>query len=104
MAGKGHPGFAQQRDAFRKIMDLNFAARTSAGFDDNDADSPALSELREQEINLALADFHCRELTSYWDRYNELRNQKERQFIADNLPTLEALRDALEQRSAQFSE
>jgi len=102
MASQGHPSFAQKRDAFRKIMALNFAVRTGAGFEDNNANLAALNELREQEITLALVDLQCRESTNYWVRYNELRNQKEQLFIADNLPTLEALRDALEQRNARF--
>jgi len=106
MANNGHPGFERREneDVFsfwslpeRQIVDADWSIVTRPG-NPTLANSPALQELLEQEINLALADLDCRTAVDYRARQTARRIAAETQFINDHQPELAALRDAAEQR------
>jgi len=99
MADAGHPGFTSQFDAQESIsQDLNayWESVTEPVEDD-----PALDELADSEIALALADLECREDVDFADRRHEISVALEEEFIADNKAALDALAAAAEQGREQ---
>jgi len=98
MADSGYPGLTQQRDAQNMIENERFRLLSRPNSIGISSSAPEVIELREREIEVALADLHCREITSYSDRVNALQFAWETQFIADNRIEFDALQDAIEQR------
>ena len=58
-----------------------------------------LADLREREIEMALADFYCRAAVDFATRESVRVYQAETQFVADHRSALAALRDAVAQLS-----
>ena len=52
----------------------------------------ALAALQQEEIDLAVADFECR--GDYWEVYQEVSEEYEAEFIAENRAILEEIRAA----------
>jgi len=109
MADAGYPGFDWQRDAQFSVLTELMELRNNGVFEGLFWDpviaaqsgelAPELTELREKEIDLALADFDCRQSTNYDAREAARITEAETQFLNDHRQELEALRDAIEQRS-----
>ncbi len=55
-------------------------------------DMEALAALQQEEIDLAVADFECR--GDYWEVYQEVSEEYEAEFIAENRAILEEIRAA----------
>jgi len=95
MAGKGHTGLTEQRDAEWRLNN-QFANR----FPTRGSRNPVLRaviEFQEREIAMALDDLDCREEFDYRTRMAEARLAAETQFVEDNRAALEAFRSAAEQ-------
>lgn len=89
MADAGYSGFTRQYDAQESIYtELNSYYEGVTEFIEDD---PALDEIADREVELALADLDCRESTDYRERRQEVAVALEEQFIADNKAALEAL-------------
>ncbi len=95
MADAGYSGFSSQYDAQNSVYDeLNSYYESMTDYVEDD---PALDEIADREIELALADLDCRESTDYRERRQAVSVELEEQFIADNKAALEALVAAAEQ-------
>ena len=91
MADAGHP----EQTSARWAAELFFQELNQRG--QWDLSSPEFLEIREREIDTALADFDCREQINFLARANKINYELEAQFVADNRELLNALRDAAEQ-------
>jgi len=110
MADAGHPGFGSPISAsnsmWEPLFDLQFEMELSMpqvrdavntgsiplpeGFD--------AAQMRNNEIELALADLDCRASTNYSARVDAVQHALEAQFVTDHRAALEAYRDAEAQR------
>lgn len=91
----GHSGFVAQADAQTSVSDdLNAYYESQTEWIEDD---PALAELGEREVELALADLDCREETDYRDQQAEITAALEEQFIADHKAELDAFKATAEQ-------
>jgi len=99
MANAGIGGLVNQSDAQRLIQ-----TRLNELWPAVALELPAVSALREQEIDVALADLDCRESVRFSNRIREASLQAELQFVADHRPALEAFRAAAEQREIALFE
>lgn len=89
MADAGYSGFTTQYDAQESIYtELNSYYEGVTEFIEDD---PALEEIADREVELALADLACRESTDYRERRQDVAVELEEQFIADNKAALDAL-------------
>lgn len=98
----GEPGFDTQMSAANSIYDeMNRIYEASAESDpeglSDPNESPEMEALGEREIELALADFECRDETSYLEKALKIQFDLEAQFVADNKADLEAFKAAAEQ-------
>ena len=103
MADAGHDGFTRQQDAAESIYtELNeyheaqsqeMTEMTEAPSPDND---PALKEIQEREIEVALADLKCREKTNYRSEQLKVQYKLEEQFIAEHKAEFDALQADLD--------
>lgn len=87
MANGGFTGLERQLDAELKVHSLVMADQT---------------ELERSEIEIALADLQCREEVDYAARRREHIVEAEARFVNDHRSSLEALRDAAEQRGVTW--
>jgi hypothetical protein len=55
-------------------------------------DMEAIAALQQEEIDLAVADYECR--GDYWEVYQEVSEEYEGEFIAENREVLEQIREA----------
>lgn len=104
MADAGHPGIARPWDAAMTILDAydailaNQNEEFGAAVEHSDlTSSPELAELADLEIELALADFDCRQAIDFEARVAARRLEAETQFYNDHRAELHELRDAAEQ-------
>lgn len=89
MSDAGYSGFTKQYDAQESIYtELNSYYEGVTEFIEDD---PALEEIADREVELALADLDCRESTDYRERRQDVAVELEEQFIADNKAALDAL-------------
>ncbi|TKV60350.1 hypothetical protein FDO65_01130 [Nakamurella flava] len=112
MSDAGHPGFstvdaAQQsiNDRVNKLYEslpqpdpseLETASPTAALVTGNPlTTAPGYSDLRSEEIALAVADFDCREKAGYQKALDEANQRLQQQFVDDNRAELERYRDAM---------
>jgi hypothetical protein len=58
----------------------------------DDIDMDALAALQQEEIDLAVADFECRD--GYWETYQEVTEDYEADFIAANREILEQIKES----------
>jgi len=93
MADQGHPRFERPYDAAASIAE-EFNLLQFLG----DDDVFAANAIRENELELAVTDFNCRESINYQTRRNALFFAAENQFVEDHRSALEAYRAAAEQR------
>ncbi|RZS57509.1 hypothetical protein EV141_1222 [Microcella putealis] len=99
MADAGFSGFSTQPDAQNSVYDeLNSYYEGMTEFIEDD---PALDEIADREVELALADLDCRESTDYRERRQAVSVELEEQFIADNKAALDALVADAEQGQGQ---
>lgn len=101
MADGGYPGFTKQFDAQNSIYEEQNKYYESLGEGEGIEDDPALEEIGEKEIELALVDLDCREKIDYRKKYAEVTYALEEQFIEDHKAELEAFRAASEQYYGQ---
>jgi hypothetical protein len=52
----------------------------------------ALAALQQEEIDVAVADFECRD--NYWEVYQEISQEYEADFIAANREILDQIRES----------
>jgi hypothetical protein len=98
MADAGFSGFATQVDAQNSVYDeLNAHYENMTEYIEDD---PALVEIQEREIELALADLACREETDYRQESLRVQFELEEQFVQEHQSELEALKAALQQAAA----
>jgi hypothetical protein len=57
-------------------------------------DEDALRALQQEEIDLAVADYECRDGDAFYELYEEISAGYEAEFIAENREALEQIRDA----------
>jgi hypothetical protein len=58
----------------------------------DDIDQDALAALQQEEIDMAVADFECRD--NYWEVYQEISGEYEADFVAENREALEKIRES----------
>jgi hypothetical protein len=58
----------------------------------DDVDMDALAALQQEEIDVAVADFECRD--NYWEVYQEISQEYEADFIAANREILDQIRES----------
>jgi len=96
MADNGHVGYSRRGEVIGEIIGF-FTALDAQQLSEQEHAS-RLSTLQDMEIELALADFDCRQSTQYDSRLADLQFRIESQFVADHRAALEAYRDAVAQR------
>jgi hypothetical protein len=97
MGEAGYSGFATQTDAQNSIYDeLNEYYENVV---EPVEDDPALDEIQEREIDLALADLECRESTDYRQQSLQLQFELEEEFIQEHKAELEAFKAALQEQA-----
>jgi hypothetical protein len=97
MAAAGYPGFATQSDAQNSIYDeLNAYYEGQTEYIEDD---PALDEIQEREIALALVDLDCRESTDYRQASLRVQFQLEEEFVQEHKAELEAFKAALQEQA-----
>ena len=97
MADAGHPGYATQMEAQNSFVEeLNSYYENQTEWVEND---PALDELAEKEVELALVDLDCRVELDYTEKRHAISVVLEEQFIEDHKAELDALKAAAEQGS-----
>lgn len=88
MADSGNPDFSAKQDAINAASELSNALyNNETGEAPSDED---LAEVREGEIEIALADFTCSEKVDYTAAMLKLQFALEKQFVADHKAELEA--------------
>jgi len=104
MADNGFPGIERQRQSQQQLSDEwvetwnEITGRPDWVGNPTLANSPELVNLRERELDQALADLDCRVATDFKARHQAQINAWETQFVNDHQASLNALRDA----AAQF--
>lgn len=99
MAEAGHPDLANPQAAMDSVMELQ-NSQWEEHADDPEYTGPEgeeLEALKEQEIELAVADYTCQEDVDYVDGQLRVQFEIEQQFIDENLAELEAFAEALAQ-------
>jgi len=117
MADAGFSGYTAQSEPTQKMYDVQNALYEdqNSAYEDFDYENATEAELEafyaandptttpewkqhaEEEIEIALADFDCREKLDYTNQSLRLQFAAEEKFIADNKAELEAFRAAAEQ-------
>jgi hypothetical protein len=100
MADAGYPDFEKKEDAINSASNALNTFYESLGSGETEPAEPdpaKLAELREQEIDVALADFTCAEEIDYQDEYLKVQYATEKQFIADHKSELDAMAAAVAQ-------
>lgn len=91
MADAGHSGLATQQDAQNSIMDeQNAAYESQEPSEDGEWVEPDLTELGEREIEVALADFDCRDEVDYTAQQLTVQFELEERFIEEHKAELDA--------------
>lgn len=89
MADAGHSGFASQSEAQNSMNEeLNAYYENQTEWIEDD---PALDEIAEREVTLALADLECRQKVDYTKQRTAIQFELEEKFIADHKAELDAL-------------
>ncbi len=94
MAGAGHPGYADPREAFEDIRSREAALSSELGEGDAAADRAAVEELQEVEIATAVADAQCQQDVDHAARAQQLRSAAEQAFVEAHRAELEAMAEA----------
>jgi hypothetical protein len=95
MADAGYADFKKKEDAMTSVNEASNAYYESLNPAETttpvEPDPAKLAELREKEIEVALADFTCAEETDYQDTVLKAQFDLEKQFIADHKAELDAM-------------
>ena len=95
MADAGYSEFTSKSEAMMSISDAQNEFYENQEFDETGTpiapDEAAMEELRQKEIDLALADFRCSEKLDYMQKSLEAQFALETQFVEDNKSELDAL-------------
>lgn len=95
MADAGYTEFTSKNEAMMSISDAQNAFYENQEVDEAGMpiapDEAAMEELRQKEIDLALADFRCSEKLDYTQTTLEAQFALEKQFVEDNKSELDAL-------------
>ncbi|NRG42970.1 hypothetical protein HRK28_18835 [Rathayibacter sp. VKM Ac-2835] len=97
LSDAGYPGFATRFDAVNSITEKASAVWASADDQGIEPTDPKLVAVKDEEIELALADLDCREKTDYTAVHKKVQDALEQQFIDDHRAELDALKAAAEQ-------
>lgn len=103
MSDAGESGFTRQEEAWQSITDAmpvpeeSSESGTAAAEYENPMDDPAVAELHEREVELALVDLECRTKTDYRQSALRIQFDLEEKFIEDNKAELDAYKLAAEQ-------
>lgn len=97
MADAGHSGFSTQQDAQNSIMDeQNAFYENQEPSEDGEWVEPDFTELGELEIEVALADFDCRDEVGYSDQQLDVQFELEERFIEEHKAELDAYLASIE--------
>lgn len=95
MADAGYPEFSTKQDPFDALNEAQNAYYESQTFDEQgmptNVDDAALAELKQTEIDMALADFKCSAKVDYMQQSLKAQFALETQFVEDNKSELDAL-------------
>lgn len=95
MADAGYTEFKTKSEAVQSISDAQMALYDEAGVDADgnsvEIDKAAQDELKQKEIDVALADFKCAEKSDYMQQTLKVQFKLEEQFVADNKSELDAM-------------
>lgn len=95
MADAGYSEFTHKNEAMTSISEEQNALYENQEFDESgmplELDATAMEELRQKEIDLALADFRCSEKLDYTQKSLEAQFALETQFVEDNKSELDAM-------------
>lgn len=95
MADAGYTDFTTKSDAMTSISDEQNAFYENQEIDEAGMpiapDEAAMEELRQKEIDIALADFRCSEKLDYMQKSLEAQFALETQFVEDNKSELDAM-------------
>lgn len=95
MADAGYSEFTSKNEAMMSISDEQNAFYENQEVDESgvpiEPDPAAMEELRQKEIDLALADFRCSEKLDYMQKTLEAQFALETQFVEDNKSELDAM-------------
>jgi len=97
MADAGHPDFATPQESMDSIMELQNSFWEDHQ-DDPDYTGPTEDELataKEQEIELATADYTCQDETDFAAEQLRVQFEIEQEFVDENRAELEAFSEAL---------
>ncbi|WP_172829659.1 hypothetical protein [Microterricola viridarii] len=96
MADAGYSDFTMKQDAFTLISEAQNAIYETMEYDQETGEplgdnTEALAELKQQEIDVALADFRCSEKLNYMQETLKAQFALETRFVEDNKAELDAL-------------
>lgn len=97
LSDAGHPGFVARFEAVNSIDEKMSALYGAAGDQPVEPADPKVVALKDEEIELALADLDCREKTDYTAVQKKAQDALEQQFIDDHRAELDALKADAEQ-------
>lgn len=97
MADAGYADFSQKPDAMNAVVERSNGLWENAADPETGPTPEEQAEVREYELEVALADFTCSEEVGYTDASLELQFEAERQFIEDHKAELDALVASVEQ-------
>jgi hypothetical protein len=89
MADAGYPDFKGKQEAVQNVID-----KSNALWEENPETGPTeeqQAEVREYELDLAMADFKCADKMDYTNKATAIQFELEEQFIADHKAELDAL-------------
>jgi len=108
MADNGFPEFSSPNNVLSSLLTAavtdyvedfrSIATSRVAGTVEDPLAAEWIAEFRTHEVDLALADFDCKEAVDWESRREIVVNEIESQFVQDYRSQLEALRAAIEQR------
>lgn len=96
MADAGFADFKTKQDGFMLISDAQNAIYESMEYDPETGEqlgdnTAAFAELKQQEIDVALADFRCSEKLNYMQESLKVQFAAETRFVEDNKAELDAM-------------
>ena len=98
MADAGYDGLATPEEASTSVSDQLNALYEDAG-ESGEVDEAAMAELREVEIDTAVADRTCQDEVEYVEGQQEVQFAREREFIDAHRAELDALLEAYSQQA-----
>jgi hypothetical protein len=91
MASAGYPDYGSPQEAMDDINEQAMAIYESASETDPMPDETAMAELREVELDTAVADYRCQEEVDYADTSMEIMAEFEQEYVDTHRAELDAL-------------